>query len=284
MKVRILQLKNNFYRDERLPKEYKRKRPLGAFCVLGYFDALEIRTPIKGQDQKIWDLLSKVSINQLDGSANLRTLVCLTSDAQKDSDFWKRNATEPFYFISMIRVDKKKVSADNILNNIDNLNKNSKNLIAYLAYDHSEVIIVNKTKRYSEGVHKVTEFRENYKAFKMYTIFSIREDFLGSKKGIADKMEDEKVCCRLRAIVKDFGLADAFFDRLQKILEKKNGMPIAMRRYDTLGSGDVLVEISNVSLCSILECYAMGKILTHTNIAYEDAFFNIESEILIKRG
>lgn len=287
MIIRIIQLKNNFYRDGKLPDHYPRTKELGPFCVLGYFDALDTQR-LDEDELKTWDSLSKISVTQLDGVANLRTLVCFCPEQEVvegrdcEADFWMDNDALPFYFISMIRVDRNKVN--NLMYQIKKINIEEKDrkLFAYLTYDHSEVIVVSKTRQYSKGFQTISELREKLCAFKIYTIFSVRESLLSSQVDIKRNIRDELVQCRLKIVVKEFKSIEIFILSLMCQL-RKSSSKAKIKSYDTLGSGDILLEISDVWLSSILECYRMGNILSHTHELFEEAFFNIETEILVKR-
>lgn len=273
--VRILQLKNNFYRDQGSPEG----DALGEYCVIGYFDAFDISKGEKGEVKELntQSILRDMTL-QLDGTVNCRMLVCITQQRKNDEEFWK-DESGTLFFVTMVRV-KSDTSAADMTTIIEKLWKPN-GRIGYLSYDHSEIIVVSKTNRYSEGIQGVKELRSVCRAVKTYTVLAMKEAFLESYESIQGKLEDENVFCRLHCMVKDYGEAAQFQKLLEEQLSRRNGRQIQVRVFETFGGYDWLMEIDEVSVCSILECYKMKNLLTHANVAYNKAFFNIESEILV---
>lgn len=289
-KVRVLQLKNNFYRDEDYDENYSREKALGAWCVLGYFDALDIKEISLEQEKRTWENLSDLTVQELDGTKHLRNLVCLVREHEKDTQFWNINEQKLFYFISMIRVDRKCVKADKLNNKINQVNQFDYTgleweQIAYYTYDHSEVIIAHKTDCYSEGLENIRKIRDKFSAFKMHTILALPEEKIKDEDSIIASLgeQNEVVDWRLHVVAKDVDNVMEFVEDIKAILEQKGENNYDIRCYDTLGSYDLLIEIDNIKISSICACYCMGELLTHSNQKYQALIYNIESEILIKK-
>lgn len=283
MSIRILQLINNFYCDNGLKKGKNREVPLGKYCVLGYFDALDVNLPsdVFQEGDKTWNVLSALSAQKHDRAVSRRNIVCVPGNELRDQQFWEEESALPFYFVSMLRVNKEKYSALQMISDVQEMEKKDQNIVTYYTYNHSEVVIVKKTGNYREGMKYVISLRDRFSAFKVYSIFAIREQALTSRETIAGEIEDEQIDCRLHCVVKDYKGAEIFWNVLNDTLTGHEGRKVKAKRYDTLGSYDWMIEINNISIQSMLSCYKMGEILTHTNPVFEKAFFNIETEILL---
>lgn len=275
--VRILQLKNNFYWNS----GGTNGESVGKYCVLGYFDALDTPSAEKMEvtDFNTWTKLGGLTINQ-DSALSYRTLVCVTEEQEKDKIFWD-DEMYVLYFITMVRLDKT-VWAESEWSEIVRELPKEENHINYLSYDHSEIIAVTKTNTYSEGIKNVRQIRKACKAVKTYTVFAVKEDVLRSYDDIRKKLTDESVCCRFHCMVRDYEKAESFRRTLEERFTKRNEDSVKIRKFDTFGGYDWRLEIDNVSISSVFECYNIGDILTHSNKDYREAFFNVESEILIE--
>lgn len=274
--IRILQLKNNFYWNN----EAKAKEALGEYCVLGYFDAMDITKADKAEvkDFYTWGHLGELTFKRK-STLSCRTLVCVTEQQEEDDAFWS-DKTQILYFITMIRI-KKNASAQDKWRELENKLPKSGNYINYLSYDHSEIIVVTKTNTFSEGSRSVRLIRKICDAVKTYTVFAVREDILQSYEEIQSKLHQEKVCCRLHCMVRNYERAEAFRNKLKDHFSSRHeNADIVVRKYETFGGYDWLLEMDGVSISSVLECYRMGEMLTHSNEDYVAAFFNVESEIL----
>ena len=274
--IRILQLKNNFYRD----KKGGGKNPLGSYCVLGYFDAFDILEvqKVSTTEFNTWESLGKLTVD-MDGTANCRMLVCVTEQPDKDKVFWEEQS-DALFFITMIKLNRADGLTERLKKFTSELIRNRKQ-IGYLSYDHSEIIVVTKTNMYSDGIARINELRKKKGVVKTYTVFAVLESYLESYKMIKANLIDEKVFCRLHCMVKNEDDAEIFRIALEKQVKARNEKEIKVRKFRTLGANDWLMEINDVSICSILECYKTGNLLTHTNEQYNKAFYNIESEILV---
>lgn len=271
MIVRRIQLKNNLYKDNGQVKDGS--KPLGEYCVLGYFDALNISQEYDGHEGA-WAILSEGVIEEMDGSCAVRSLLCVSKDRDKDAAFWGGKVAFPLLFISIIRL-KESIDSSDLIKRMDVLNQ-SDDKMAYFSYEHSELIVFMKTRSYSKGYSFSQKLHENFQIYKMYTIFSVKEATLESYNVIKSDIIDECVDCRLRAIVKDWSLVDEMKEKLENALEVSG---ISARRM--LGNTDVLLEINNVSLSKLLVHYKMNKLLTHSNPEYQRVFYNVETEILL---
>lgn len=225
-----------------------------------------------------WTMLGDLTFER-ERALSCRTLVCVTEQQEKDKAFWS-DRTQTLYFITMVRINKN-ASAEDKRCELEKALPNSENHISYLSYDHSEIIVVTKTNRYSEGSRIVKLIRKVCEAVKTYTVFSVREEVLQSYEEIQKQLCQEKVCCRLRCMVRNYDKAEEFRKRLKDHFSNRHDdLGIVVRKYETFGGYDWLLEIDDVSIGSVLECYRMGEILTHSNKDYIAAFFNVESEIL----
>lgn len=276
--IRILQLKNNFYWNSGETEG----EALGEYCVLGYFDALDISEADQANVTgfNTWERLGGLTLKQKN-ALSCRSLVCVTEQQKKDEAFWN-DETRVLYFITMVRINKIASAEDKRREIEKNESLSSENHISYLSYDHSEIIVVTKTNTYSEGIRDVKRIREICNAVKTYTVFAVREDALQSYGSIYGKMTQENVCCRLHCMVRDYGKAEKFRKELEAHFSKRNGHSVEIRKFETFGGCDWLMEVDNVSISSVFECYKMGKMLTHSNENYRESFFNVESEILVK--
>ena len=271
--VRILQLKNNSYWNS---MNVNNKNPLGDYCVLGYFDALDITEAEEADVMSFntWGSLEDITVTQ-DNALSCRTLVCVTDQCEKDLEFWK-DETEALFFITMIRINKN-ACAEDVWCKVRNETQNQKMQINYLSYDHSEIIVVTKTNAYNEGIKKVREIRETCGAVKTYTVFAMKESVLSSDTEMQSKIRPANVYCRLHCMVRDYVEAEKFWKTLIAYFEEENDRAVKTRKFETFGGYDWLLEIDDVSVKSVFKCYKM----THSNGCYKKAFFNVESEILV---
>lgn len=78
--------------------------------------------------------------------------------------------------------------------------------------------------------------------------------------------------------------AEVFKRELEEHIRQRESEPVAVCKFETFGGFDWLLEADHVSLCVLLELYKTKKLLTHANTTYSEAFFTVESEILVKEG
>jgi len=287
VKVRAIQLLNDYYKDkieiDNPPK------PLGTYCTLGYFDAMEIISiKVDGNinEKGVLRSVSDDAMSRYDGTCNRRNIICVLNENRpeyniedKDEKFWKNAEKKPYLFVTMIRVKHDNPQAEQELQNqMNNLNS-KEDTIAYYSYTHSEVIVIQCGNRYRKCSEPIFSAKKSLKAFKTFSVFGVREDVLEH----CNDIEDENVCVRMSAIIRDWDNAHAFVKNLCQYFyeskeEEKNKFHFSA--YDTLGERDMIIEISNISIKKVLPCYRMGEIMTHANQQYHDAFFNVETEII----
>lgn len=277
MRIRVLQMINNYYKDEgeeAIISEERTKIELGEYCCLGHFDALHIellKNP-KPMNQSAREEINSIVVKKFKGDYNIRNVVCITFDDEKDEKFWNEASSKPFLFISLVNI--KKAIEQNLDKIIQILNSKA-NVMSYYTYDHSEIAILRTGDSYIKGFEEILSLYDIMDVFKMYTVFSIRESVLQECKDVCE----ETVACRLLATVKNLSEAGVFKRELASALGMED---MEIKMYQTFGNCDCILEIPSVSIKRILHCYKMGNLLTHTNGHYKQAFFNVESQFLIE--
>ncbi len=289
MKIRVIQLINNFFKDEN-STYVDREKALGTYCTFGYFDALQVeegRTFDGTEKNLIWDKIEEVVVGTLDGTSSRRNLICIAEEEKKDEKFWKRAKKYPYLFISLIRIRHDTEAMKAMLRIVDEV-KADNTAIAYYSYNHSELVIAKLEKYYKRGMNFVLAMRQKLNALNMYSIFSVREEVLKAKDDLPNNIASEKISVRLRIMIKKDLEIEAFLQELWEILFKdeiKKGKihkKENFKKFYTLGSSDMMIEIKRVQMQKLLSCYSMGSLLTHTNEQFEKAVYNIETEILIR--
>lgn len=285
MKIRVIDLANNFYKDE--GSEDKRDvQELGEYCCLGYFDALGVKliADTGNGEINIRKEVNRIAMENLNGRCNRKNIVCVTNDDDRDEEFWISAGKMPFLFVSLIRMKRSESAGRQELNRLqgftEGLNK-IEGVMAYYTYDHSDIVVFKYGNQYLEDLKSVLSLCPKTEVFKMYSVFAIKEAVLETCEGVVD----EKVNCRLSAIVKSMDKVKTYIDKLKKTLnEGETSDTIEVNCFDMLGNSDLLIDISGVSIRKLLCCYKMGRLLTHANQFYGDAFFNIESQIYDVKG
>lgn len=277
MKTRVIQMLNNYYKDGE-NREFKpeAQEALGEYCCLGLFDALHIELVEKGERQEGQDVRSRINesiVGKLQGEHNVRSVVCVTEYDAEDEAFWKEAKEMPFLFVSFVNIshDGKEIS-DRLRKAMENV-ISEKHVMAYYTYDHSELAVIRTAENYSQGFQEVLGLYDKADIFKMYTVFAVREDVLEN----CERVRDEIINCLLYATVKKRDRVEEYKRELAKALCKKKE---EIKIYETLGHSDCLIEILQVSIKKLLYCYKMGRLLTHTNSYYNQAFFNIETQFM----
>lgn len=288
MKIRVIQLMNNFFRDENgtiLNKE----KALGTYCTFGYFDALQVeesRVFPETEESIIWENIEKVAVNTLDGTCNRRNLVCMTDEDEKDETFWEKANQYPYLFISLIRMRHGREDMETMNRVMEKLSK-SKTVIAYFCYNHSELVLAKLEDSYIEGMKFVLSMREKLKSLNIHSIFSVREEMIRSEEMLRNKIKDEEVAVQWRLMLKKDQEINGFLQCLwetlfaDKIQEKTKGKKECFEKYHTLGSNDMMVRTDRIGMRRLLACYSMGRLLTHTNDQFAKAVYNIQTEILV---
>lgn len=268
---------NNYYKDEGdkdVVLEEETKVELGEYCCLGHFDALHIELlEYPGQiNESVRAEINSIVVKKFKGDYNIRNVVCVTFDDTKDENFWNVAAGRPFLFVSLVNI--KQTNERDLEEKVRLLNSED-NIMAYYTYDHSEIAILRTEESYIRGFNKILLLYDIIDVFKMYTVFSIREEVLQECKNIREEM----IACRLLVTVKNLNEAGVFRRELARILQMEDR---EIKMYQTCGNNDCILEIPQVSIKDILHCYKMGNLLTHTNSLYKNAFFNVETQFLIE--
>lgn len=286
MRIRVIDLANNFYKDGQSANvqdgtlDDNRRKELGEYCCLGYFDALEVRQiDFDGKGNiNIRKKVNQMMMKHLDGGCSRKNIICVTDDDKRDENFWAQAQNMPFLFVSLIRVNYENGDGrgrkQKLCEIIRRINEQGQ-MIAYYTYDHSDIVVLKYGKEYLRDVGKVLSLRRGMNVFKTYSVFAVKETVLDS----CAEVQDEIVNCRLHAAVKDMCKVEDFLEEIKDFLGKGEMGTVNIKCYDTLGNNDLLIEISHVSIRQLLKCYRMGELLTHTHPSYQRAFFNIQSQL-----
>lgn len=289
MKIRVIQLMNNFFRDEN-KSTADRERALGTYCTFGYFDALKIEEGKSFPDTEksvIWKNIEQVAVNTLDGTCSRRNLVCITDEEDKDRAFWESAKSLPYLFISLIRIRHDANDMDIMYQVLEEIRKDNE-VMTYFSYNHSELVIAKLANNYAKGMEFVLSMRKKLVSLNIHSIFSVREDAIKIETEIQKTIDNEEVAVQLRMMIKNDQKTVAFLqslwdiiyeDKIEKGEQKKEEN---FDKYYTLGSNDMLVRIEQVETHKLLPCYKMGNLLTHTNPQFDEAVYNIQTEILVK--
>lgn len=147
MKIRVIQLINNFFKDEN-GRNVDREKALGTYCTFGYFDALQVdegRTFDGTEENLIWNKIEEVVVGTLDGTSSRRNLICIAEEEEKDEQFWNHAKEYPYLFISLIRI-RRDAEAMKAMYCVVNEMKMDDTAIAYYSYNHSELVIAKLQK------------------------------------------------------------------------------------------------------------------------------------------
>lgn len=289
MIIRLMQFINNFYKDAQENSCHTQGTPeLGAYCSFGYFDAFQtsITSKIENRRNDIWNILKDATLEQLDETCSRRNLICGIKDDNKDITFWVEAKNCLFLFITMIRLKNPYENIESLENSVGIIN-NESDAIAYYSNDHCELVVAKFCNNYKIGVEHVMNLRREMSVLKMYTIFSVREDILANATNCDQINKEERINCRLTSVVKSQAEAEKFIEKLYNLLSN-NGQDqeMSVTQYNTFGGSDMLIDIHNVIFAKILECYSTKQkgLLTHFNNDYSEAFYNIETEFLLREG
>lgn len=289
MKIRIIQLINNFFKDMNGTDE-NREKALGTYCTFGYFDALQVDEDSSFEDagdNQIWKKIDGVTVRTLDGTCSRRNLICIAEQEEKDRKFWECAKEHPYLFLSLIRMKRADEATDTICQMMEEMEKDDTK-IAYYSYNHSELVIAKLEDSYKAGMNFVLSLRSTLNALNLYSIFSVREETLKDKRKLPGEITAETVSVRLRLMIKDDHETGFFLQKLwetlfrDEIWEKKVPEKENFEKSYTLGSSDMIIEIEQIEMYKLLSCYGMGNLLTHKNEQFGNAVYNIETEILVK--
>lgn len=279
MTTRVIQMLNNYFKDgENRESKPEAQEALGEYCCLGLFDALHIELVEKGEGQEGQDVRSRINegiVGKLQGEYNVRSVVCVTENDAEDEAFWQEAEKMPFLFVSFVNIGREEKRRPEKLRDAMEKVVAEKHVMAYYTYDHSEIAVIRTAESYLQGFQEVLDLYDKVDIFKMYTVFAVREDVLEN----CERVRDEIISCMLYATVKNQKWVEKYKRELARALCKKEE---EIKIYETLGHSDCLIEILQVSIKKLLCCYKMGRLLTHTNSYYNQAFFNIETQFMIE--
>lgn len=278
MAVIIFQLMNNYYQDSDT-RNVEVKAP---YFTLGYFDGLLIHhVPDTDKDGiEINVEINKSIVDSYDASCKCRNIVCYTDNNDKEKEFWKEAEKHPFLFISLIRLkqDKDKLKQNKEIDlesiNYSGIINKYDNAICLYSYDHSELAVIYYDYSYISCMKLGSSICKDISQLKkVYTISAVYEHKLKNIKR-------ETVSVLFKCSVKKYEKLNVFLKELaQKLNKHKDDFLI----YNVLGDDDLLVEVEDVLITDLLQCYLNKQILNHDNQKYKECFYNIESQIKNRR-
>ena len=204
MRIRVLELVNNFYKDKGMEgqaeaTEADRKQELGEYCCLGYFDALNVKTLTcdSRREMNVRREAERMAVENLEGKDNRKNIICITDNESGDETFWNETKDMPFLFVSLIRI---KSSGEHTLREIvGEINDENEKTMAYYTYGHSDIVVFRTGNKYLENIDSVLLMYEDVNIYKMYSVFAVKECVLENCEGI----QDEMVNCRLNGAVQN---------------------------------------------------------------------------------
>lgn len=280
--IRLFQFKNNFLRenDSQLEAEYS---------TIGYFDGLDMQVFDENTDEGL-KILSDTYRNLLYTDSGVEKMLeaCdyfnvagMCRNEQRDRDFWS-DSSENLIFVSFLRFAKRSGKLKQFIETIER----DSDCICYTTYDSSDLIICIRTNQYRHGSDVLNHFYDTIETGgydgnqlqKCFSVFAIKQTTLNDISDNCDWLKDERVDCFFRGVINDRKEVDKFYEEL--VMEC--GVP-EHKMYRILGSDDIIIAIYDISLAHLLSLYGEGAILVHSNEVYKKAFYNIRSEIAIKK-
>lgn len=295
--IRIFQFKNSFLSeiDKKVEAEYS---------AFGYYDGLVMKTMDTDNLSESRHLLSdpfQIEVSE-DDPYEMCDYFCIAGMCEEDDkEFWEKGK-KPYIFISCLRFVRKTKIISQVINEIEE----KYSAKCYLTLDSSDLIVCLRTCRYQEGyqiVEKysniVREYDEENRIQKGFSVFVMWQKTLdelssedlssgSSMEGMTEQeMElahqeiqqmdsSETISCLLYCIVRDWESIPGFCDKLEEC-------SISQFQYGILGSEDITLMIQNVQAVEWFAKYGLNNLMTHSNIFYEGAFYNIRTEILVDR-
>lgn len=294
MDLKVIEMLNNY--PDGYSADLRIKPSLGRFCVLGYYDGLNVKLNFGEEDDSDtiiseWKCKNSTVIPHLTGTGKITSLCVQLCDApqtggnseklkEKEFTLWDENHELPLLTVSMIRT-KKTEDASELFSVV---NERS-NMIAYYSYEHCELIIVFRSKSYRDVIATIRWLYETKLVLKIYSVLAIAEKLIDDPQELKTRMEPEDICVRMNASMRDRDKMEQFLEKLRDAFgqyQYREGFKI--EKYDLLGDDDLLIEINHVPLESILPLYADRKLLNHGNKDYSDAFYNVETKFLLPSG
>lgn len=287
MRLRIIQLINNFYTDN--TSHSSPETPLGKYCAFGNFDALEIGEPScpfgENGEGSIWKHSARETVNNTNQNYSRYNILALILNEEKDDNFWefveKNSEKYPFLFLSMVRIIHPMVGIIHLNSNNEqsdtrkpfllsgqiNTINSSDNMIAYFSYDYSDIVILHAQKSYQSGIETILKMQNTFSGC-FYTILAIKEELLQCENITSF---EEEVNWKFYATVKDTDGKDFFL----KEIEKEIGVVTSS---NLLGEWDLLIQKKCIKFSTIFKLYKMGNLLTHSNEKFMRAFYNARTE------
>ena len=275
--IRMFQFKNTFLCEnpEKIDAEY---------CVIGYFDGLDMRTEFNMNSQDACKLLSdplqyEFVKDDTQEMCDYFNIIGLRKGS--DQDFWDVSDM-PYIFISCIRLKNKTEKIQEIISKIEQKYQ----AVCYTTLDSSDLIICLKTTSYVAGYRAVEDYHNTVIESdpgngiqKGFSVLALKQKVLNSiSKSEKSIIQDESLCVILRGVIKKWERINEFIDNIKKSVSN-NGNKLFCEAYGVLGSEDIMIVLKDVPSISWLSLYAENALMTHT--AYKDAFYNIRTEIIV---
>ena len=287
MRIRTIQMISNTY--EYLIKDSQTVS--GKYCVFGPFDAMNIEDSTRQWDAQenrrdIRDYTRGMTLSHCDGKSNRNDIICVFPEPEEkeEQEFIDKMNMAPYLFLSFLLLDhgdqsgSEKIKSE--LNNINNLG----DCRAYLTFGKNEIILLHYCNSYTKGMRKMLHNHTYFSLSKASTIFSVREDALDIQTSFHKQVDyEEMVSCRFRGVMKNTGDSEKYIWKLKKNIQNDLKNSDDFRWYDVIGGTDKLIEIDNYPLEKLLPLYKKGNLLTHSNKDYFQAWYNIETEIMVKK-
>lgn len=281
--IRLFEFKNSYIGELNYSVDAK-------YNVFGYFDGLTMKTfedDINGKFS--FEYRSLVS-KRLDEKCDYFDIIGFCKDKNRDEDFWK--AEEPYIFISFVRLKKSSSKMKDLIEKFEN----KFNGMGYTSVDHCDFIFCIRRKKIKDGYRCLREYFEIIKRNsncieKIFTSVAISQALLDIMVSMGEERwteeervkaakefvcldKNEKISCSLRGVIKDMIKVKEFQEELEK------QMNAGIKAYDIVGSEDVILVLNNISSGEFLKLYGFKGLLTHDNILYSSAFYNIRTDVL----
>ena len=261
--MRVFRFKNNIINMKCFPAN-------GEYCIIGYYDALDMNTDANLAREEIISLLSDPNVSQLSKAEELCDYYTIIGFRdEKDDDFWKWDS---LIFVSCIRWKEAVDNQSEVLRNIEN-----ENTVVYTTLDSSDVIICYRSNSYLDGqdnLHRIQNDVCSSNVLIAFSVIAVRQELLDClHDGIdVEGIYDEKISAIEKCIVKNRIESHKFVNTLRKTCGT------TVKCSEIIGSDDMLLWIEDISLKRWLSLFAINGILTHSY--YQKAFYNIQSTIM----
>lgn len=277
--IRVFKFKNNYY------QEHNAVQMKAEWCSIGYFDALDTYTKketecqiskeIFGDSEQGW---LNTDVESILKPCDYFIMVGICED--EDETFWDKGE-KSLILISFIRLKKRAGNLEKIQKEVEEIGP----VKCYLTYESSDLIVCIRCDSYSEGgkVIKgldqlISVMDEGNGVQKSFSVLVVRQCILDElDKENNYGIKDENVQCYLRGIIKNRTEITRFCNELRN----KN---FSCVEKEIPGSDDIVLEVKGNSLISLLQLYRSNGLLTHWDSLYDNAFYNIRTEIIMTGG